>query len=438
MHACTQKDTLQPLQCLTDHSHILVQDLEILVLWKNREKVPPLLLVIITDCIPKTVRKAQPLVKNTNVLALPGQFLKYVGRTSTDRDEIPSMEKLQEKIVWVAKIHKQQILAKKILSRKVILLMQGLSTIRTNEAIRRKNRELLSVLHAQQEQERLSRSSTQDDSFSKETTTHRDKQSEPVPVEQVEMETVTVITRGTSPTPVTAPTSASRISTTPWSSDDAKLTSLSNKQKGIIREKKHQTIHVIVQKVYPEIILQKACKKQLPPQIPKSEAASKSNSLHSFQAANKDFRKSVLNMNSDKSKNQIGRRSNSASSADSDAGDPDATDVSENLTSYKSYHTSSSSKLPHKVSSSDKSLYHRCRRSPSSDASTSCHTSSSEEDPKAKHENIKRKSGNSSRTSVVVSSVNELLSLDKSPKPPHSPRQKTEKASNQKLKLNHS
>ncbi|KAJ8922130.1 hypothetical protein NQ315_004064 [Exocentrus adspersus] len=460
---------------------------------------------------------------------------KYVGRTSTGRDEIPrytgrsSISKEDSISLKYGKASSREDLSsgsqKYINSRflpknaveKSYTAHARPSTIRTNEASR-KNRELLSVLHAQQEQERLSRSSSrcsslaQDDSFSKETTTQSDKKSEPVPVEQIEMETVTVITRGTSPTPVTAQTSsylrsrrieiakvvekqitrpkirthsmadkemqsdrlddstktsrfagASRISA--WSSDDAKLTSSSNKQKGVSKsesssshqaeEKPKNTCHSpkslsrnnssksinqcsksdkskevkkspspAKSKIVPPKQIS-SDKKQLPPQIPKSEAASKPNSLHSFQTANKDFRKSVLNMNADKSKNKIGRRSNSASSADSDAGDPDATDVSENLTSCKSYHTSSSSKLPQKVSSSDKSLYHRCRRSPSSDASTSCHTSSSEEDPKTKHENIKRKSGNSSRTSVVVSSADEL-SLDKSPKPPHSPRQKTE------------
>ncbi|KAJ8954892.1 hypothetical protein NQ318_016831, partial [Aromia moschata] len=388
------------------------------------------------------------------------------------------------------------------------------STARTNETSR-KNRELLSVLHAQQEQERLSRSSSRcssiapEDSLSKEQ--HR-VEGNPEPLsKEVEMETITVVTRGTSPTPTTQNTSflrsrrievakvvekritrpkrkthtmvdkemqsdrlddstktsrfagASRISATPWSSIlDMKFSSPSSKQKALNRSDsssqedkrkdtcgspksisrtsstksvsqsssksdKSKEVKKSPSPAKSKIVPPKQIssdKKLLPPQIPKSENSSKSNSLHSLLPTNKDFRKSVLNMNPDgKSNKKIGRRSNSASSAESDVADPDVTDVSENLATCKSYHNSSSSKLPQKVSS-DKSA--RNRRSPSSDASTSSHaTSSSEDDQKTKNENIKLQSAGSSRTSVVMSSADEL-SIDKSPKPPQSPRQKTE------------
>lgn len=456
---------------------------------------------------------------------------KYTGRTSIGRDEIPrysgrsSVSKDDSLSSRYSRNSSREDLAsgsqKYINSRflpknaveKSYTAQTRPSSIRTNETSR-KNRELLSVLHAQQEQERLSRSSsrcssiTPDDSASKELYIVSKQE---VPVQEVEMETITVITRGTSPTPVTAQSTsylrsrrievaklvekqitrpkvrthtmvdkemqsdrlddttktsrfagASRISTSPWSSIlDMKFSGPNNKPKTVIKsesssqdEEKQNEICDSAKNISrnnsskspsstklekPKEIKKSSLsppksklvppkqisndKKQLPPQIPKCENSSKSNSLHSLQTTNKDFRKSILNMNPEgKSKKKMGRRSNSVSSAESDTADPDATDVSENLTSCKSYHTTLS-KLPQKVSP-EKSLQ-RNSRSPSSDASTSCHTSSSEDDQKTKHEKIKRKSAGSSRTSVAVSSTDEL-SLDKSPKPPQSPRPKVE------------
>ncbi|XP_018575377.1 dentin sialophosphoprotein-like, partial [Anoplophora glabripennis] len=454
---------------------------------------------------------------------------KYTGRTSIGRDEIPrytgrsstskddslsarygrnsSREDLSS---GSQKYINSRFLPKNAVEKSYTAHTRP-SNIRTNETSR-KNRELLSVLHAQQEQERLSRSSSRCSSVTPDETVsslHTESKSQSPP-KQVEMETITVITRATSPSPVTTQNNsylrsrrieiakyvekqitrpktrthtmvdkemqsdrlddttrtsrfagASRISTSPWSSIlDMKFSSPNSKQKTLNKsensgqeEEKQKEIcdspknvsrnnsskslspsstkseKKDIKKSSPsppksKIVPPKQIpndKKQLPPQIPKCENTNKSNSLHSLQTTNKDFRKSVLNMNPDgKSKKKLGRRSNSASSAESDAADPDATDVSENLTSCKSYHTSSS-KLPQKVSS-DKSLQ-RNSRSPSSDASTSCHTSSSDDDLKTKHEKIKRKSAASSRTSIVVSSADEFSS-DKSPKPPQSPRPK--------------
>lgn len=458
---------------------------------------------------------------------------KYTGRTSIGRDEIPrysgrsstskedslssrySRNSSREDLASGSQKYINSRFLPKNTVEKSYTAHTRPSNIRTNETSR-KNRELLSVLHAQQEQERLSRSSsrcssiTPDDSASKEL--HSESKLE-VPAQPVEMETVMVITRGTSPTPVAAQSTsylrsrrieiaklvekqitrpkvrthtmvdkemqsdrlddttktsrfagASRISTSPWSSildmkfsgpntkpkilnksesssldeekqkeicDNPKSISRNNSSKSLSpssgkseksKEAKKSSISSAKSKIVPPKQISND-KKQLPPQIPKCENSSKPNSLHSLQTTNKDFRKSILNMNPDgKSKKKIGRRSNSVSSAESDAADPDATDVSENLTSCKSYHTTSS-KLPQKVSS-EKSLP-RNSRSPSSDASTSCHTSSSEDDLKTKHERIKRQSAESSRTSVAVSSADEL-SLDKSPKPPQSPRPKAD------------
>uniref|UniRef100_A0AAR5QKK1 FH2 domain-containing protein n=1 Tax=Dendroctonus ponderosae TaxID=77166 RepID=A0AAR5QKK1_DENPD len=158
-------------------------------------------------------------------------------------------------------------------------------------------------------------------------------------------------------------------------------------------------------------------KKQLRPPIPKPETSNKPNSLHSLNTPNKDFRKSVLNMNPDGSRKKIGRRSNSASSAESDNADPDATDISENLTSCKSYHNnSSSSRLPQKTSENRQ----RSRASPGSDVSVGSTTgpSSSEEDSKSRKERVL--STNSSRTSAIFSSVDDVLSEPVTKVPPNS------------------
>ncbi|XP_030745970.1 uncharacterized protein LOC115874811 isoform X2 [Sitophilus oryzae] len=363
------------------------------------------------------------------------------------------------------------------------------STVRTHE-VSRKNKELLSVLHAQQEQEKMSsRPASRCSSVAPEEVQKIKKKSpekEKV-IKKVEMITLKVCTRGTSPTlgsatqpsflrsrrielaktiekTVTRPKTvsenmvdkgiqsdrlddstkssrfagSSRINSTPWSSFlDMKFSSPSTKKtektkadstdspKSLSRTSSTKSISSdkdskksSKSKLTPPKQLND--KKQLPPPIPKSETSTKG-TLHSLNTPNKDFRKSVLNMNPDGSKKRLGRRSNSASSADSDNADPDATDVSENLTSCKSYHkSSSSSKLPQKCST-DKQ---RGRRSPSSDVSVSSTTgpSSSEDDIKRG----KTKSAGSSRTSVT-----EDFSTDKSSKEQSKSKQKMDGTRNE-------
>ncbi|XP_066260324.1 FH1/FH2 domain-containing protein 3 [Euwallacea similis] len=326
------------------------------------------------------------------------------------------------------------------------------STIRSHE-VTRKNKEILNALHVQQELP--SRPSSRCSSVAPEEPSTKKP---PVQKEKiiVEMETVKVCTRGTSPTlgTPTPPTflrsrriefaktiektisraktvpenmvdkeiqsdrmddstkssrfaGASRISATPWTNFlDMKFTSPTNKKdkkgkqdnaespKSLSRTSSTKSIA----SVKSDKDLTKKCvnkskltppkqigdkKQQLPP-IPKPEA--KTNSLHSLNTPNKDFRKSVLNMNPDGSRKKLGRRSNSASSAESDNADPDATDVSENLASCRSYHSSNSSKLPQ-------------RASPSSDASTTG-PSSSEDDSRSTKANSSRTSANITEDSL--------------------------------------
>lgn len=159
-------------------------------------------------------------------------------------------------------------------------------------------------------------------------------------------------------------------------------------------------------------------KKQLPPQIPKSESSSKSNS----SALNKDFRKSVLNMNHDNKSKKITKRSNSLSSADSGSEAADTTDISENLTSCLSYHksNSSSSKLPQRVSAENNRR--SCTRSPSveTNSSSSSPASGSEDDQSRKNKQNKRSTAFSQKISTDESSS------EKCPKPPLSPRVKND------------
>lgn len=374
------------------------------------------------------------------------------------------------------------------------------SSVRTHE-VSRKNKELLSALHAQQEQEKLSsRPASRCSSVAPEEVTKKSKKASPekerTPKKEVQFETVKVCTRGTSPTlgSSTQPSflrsrrielaktiektitraktvkenmvdkeiqsdrlddstrssrfaGATRISATPWTNFlDLKFSSPNSKKekrvtqestespKSISRASSTKSIASVKSDKEKEIkkgansnIKSKLTppkqitdKKQLPPPIPKSESSSKPNSLHSLNTPNKDFRKSVLNMNPDGSKKKIGRRSNSASSAESDNADPDTTDISENLTSCKSYHnSSSSSRLPQKGSGERP----RCRRSPSSDVSIGSTTgpSSSEDDSRSKKEKVI--SASSSIKSAVLTSVDDT-SIDKNSR--HSPKLKTE------------
>ncbi|XP_074035087.1 uncharacterized protein [Leptinotarsa decemlineata] len=145
-------------------------------------------------------------------------------------------------------------------------------------------------------------------------------------------------------------------------------------------------------------------RKLLPPQIPKSESSSKS--LHSKLTfpTNKDFRKSILNMNPDESAKtkQQSKCTDSAGSPDHEIADPDITDISENLTSCSSYHNSCGSRLPQKI------LNEKLRRSSSRETNIT-NTSGSDEDMIKRKGKRKVYSGTSPKTSSV-SSADEMSS----------------------------
>lgn len=174
-------------------------------------------------------------------------------------------------------------------------------------------------------------------------------------------------------------------------------------------------------------------KKQLPPQVPKSDSPSRS--MNPITATNKDFRKSVLNMSSDgKLRKKSTKRSNSVSSADSDGATSEATEISENLSScVASYPKSSSiSKLPQKIAQDDSARSRRsCTRSPTVGSETSsATTSSSEDDNKSKLPSI-ASPGSSAESKLKklnlvltrgTASISSPDDPEKSPKPPLSPR----------------
>lgn len=431
------------------------------------------------------------------------------------------------------------------------------STVRTHETSR-KNRELLNVIAAQHEQERTSRpvsrcsSVTPEDAASASKSDQSTTESISIPVEEVEeMESVSVVTRSTSPIQSNQPSisrirrvevaklvekvitrpkkrkpmvdkemqsdrlddtskysrygpNSTRAAPTPWSSFlDLKFSSPGDKQKSSKSEcdetesvqnetpddssdiKRKQSSDskskdgsaspknisrtnsiknltrtfskldmknrdsksktppsppaLDKEKSKSKLSLSKApqgSEKKLPPQIPKNNDSTKSGSLHSLNTLNKDFRKSVLNMSEGKLKKQHSKRSNSVSSAESgsEAQLSEATDVSENLTTCSSFHKSSTfnSKLPQRIQTDNNTTRRSATRSPSSDTSScgSLAASSSEDDTRIKtkqpESNSKRhQSAASSRTSVILSSADDLPT-DKSPKPPLSPRVKTE------------
>ncbi|KAI4471699.1 hypothetical protein MML48_1g15798 [Holotrichia oblita] len=190
----------------------------------------------------------------------------------------------------------------------------------------------------------------------------------------------------------------------------------------------------------PRSTNQSDSKKQLPPQVPKSDSPNRS--LHPLTTTNKDFRKSVLNMSTDgKLRKKSSKRSNSVSSADSDGTTSEATEVSENLSScIASYPKSSSvSKLPQKIAQDDQQRSRRsCTRSPTvGSESSSATTSSSEDDNKSKAPNtissvtsatsaehkLKKLNLALARGSASISSPDDP---EKPSKPPLSPRIKPE------------
>ncbi|CAH1187826.1 unnamed protein product [Phyllotreta striolata] len=398
---------------------------------------------------------------------------RYGGRSSISKDDTPKFKSTsrasskEDLSGGSQKYINSRFLPKNTVEKSYTASYSRPSTIARSNETCRKNRELLNVLHAQQEQERLSRSSSRcsSDDISPKSNAIVDI----TPSKEVEMVTITVVNRGTSPTQMTQPTNflrsrrleiaktvekqitrpkirvhstadkeiqsdrmddstkssrfvgASRISSTPWSSFlDMKFSSPSKKSsksdessdspKSLSRASSTKSVHHSCTKTdkpkEPKKSKLAAPKKQLPPQIPKTDKQ-----LHSINSANKDFRKSVLNMNPEGKSGKLGRRSHSASSADSDANDPDVTDVSENLATCKSYHSKSQGE-------------NSSRRSPSSEPSVTT-TSGSEDDSKTKKGKKKLRSIGSSRTSINLSSADELPN-DKCPKPPQSPRLKTE------------
>lgn len=420
------------------------------------------------------------------------------------------------------------------------------STVRTHETSR-KNRELLNVIAAQHEQERTSRPVSRCSSVTPEDAANATKSdqstTESIPSEEVEtMESVSVVTRSTSPIQSNQPSlsrirrvevaklvekvitrpkkkkpmvdkemqsdrlddtskysrygpNSTRAMPTPWSSFlDLKFSSPGNKQKSsksecdetesVQSEKPDESSDTKMRKQSSEsrskegspknisrtnsiknltrslskldmknrdsksktppspsaldkdkskskLSLSKTppgSEKKLPPQIPKTNDNGKSGTLNSLNTLNKDFRKSVLNMSGEgKLKKQHSKRSNSLSSAESgsEAQLSEATDVSENLTTCSSFHKNSTfnSKLPQRIQT-ENNTRRSATRSPSSDSSSSSSiaASSSEDDTRTKakppeNKSKKLQSGASSRTSVILSSADDL-STDKSPKPP--------------------
>ncbi|XP_017786528.1 PREDICTED: serine-rich adhesin for platelets-like, partial [Nicrophorus vespilloides] len=341
------------------------------------------------------------------------------------------------------------------------------STTRTRE-VSLKNRELLNVLSAQQD-DRTSRPVSRASSIAPEDFPKIEPKKK-TPDEVQDYETVTVISRSTSPNPPSAQTSylrsrrvemarlmekqikrpvkrketsdkevqsdrlddstkssrfagASRITPTPWASyldlkyspgdakpkesessqsegSDKKSISRNSSAKSLSRsssksdlrtkelKSRSNSSHSLKSKASPP--------KKLPPQIPKPE---------SKIPTNKDFRKSVLNMNPEGKLKKLTKRSNSCSSAESESsicgGNSEATEVSENLSSCISYH-------PQKLQRSIE-VEQRDRRSPSCTSESSSSSSSSVEDEVAVKKPV-------SRTSTG----------DDSLKPPLSPRVKSE------------
>ncbi|KAL3284449.1 hypothetical protein HHI36_018608 [Cryptolaemus montrouzieri] len=417
---------------------------------------------------------------------------KYNGRLSLNQDDTTNCNKYtgkidkyddskykglrrtisREDVGGSSKYITSRFLPKNSIERSYTGYSRGSSSLAKANETSRKNRELLNVLHVQQDAGGRSRSVSRCSSVNFDDIPQRSpRESTPESshsVDKIEMVTVNVTTRATSPTParnssllkprrleiaktvekqITKPkhcrnsadkesqsdrlddtTKASkfagggRISATPWnsildmkfSSPTKKLTKSSSnssessgneqhlKKKeinpGITKSHSNKTVgHSCVpeEKMLHKSNSGKSERKLLPPQIPTRDSSSKSLSMHFLSSQqNKDFRKSILNM-SDLAKKKVGRRSNSVSSADSESEnqkDSEATDVSENLASCRSFHNSSSlnSKLPQKVNS-EKSINNRSRRSPSSDLSlslSSANLSCNEEEGRTKQEKV--------------------------------------------------
>ncbi|XP_031347165.1 micronuclear linker histone polyprotein-like [Photinus pyralis] len=170
--------------------------------------------------------------------------------------------------------------------------------------------------------------------------------------------------------------------------------------------------------------------KSFTPTDSKSKLSKSSPKTSRRSTLNKDFRKSVLNMSPE---SKMRHHNGSVSPADSEAEFPtsEATDVSENLSSCMSYHkqSSSASRLPKKSSETSETRSVRSNtRSPSVPLEGHCESttaSGSEDDVKTKSTYTKSESkiSKSHRTSLLSERG------DGSPKPPMSPRPKTEKES---------
>ncbi|XP_045465037.1 FH1/FH2 domain-containing protein 3 isoform X2 [Harmonia axyridis] len=419
---------------------------------------------------------------------------RYGGRSSLNQDDLPSAKKYsgiskpdkyedstskyknigrttsREDLTGSSKYITSRFLPKNTIERSYSGYSRGSSSLAKANEASRKNRELLNVIQAQQERGRTSRSVSRCSSINFDDISQRSSRGStsetPSSQKEVEMETINVVTRATSPT-LSKPTSllkprrieiaktiekqvlrpkhkpemedkaiqsdrlddttknskfagASRITATSWnsmldmkfSSPNKKITKSSSnssessgneqsspKKKesspnspGLPKSSSNKSVgHSCVPEEKSKSAGGKNERKLLPPQIPTRDSSAKSITNHlSSSNQNKDFRKSILNM-SDLAKRKVGRRSNSVSSADSESEnvkDSEATDISENLTSCRSFHNSTSlgSKLPQKLGS-EKNLNNRSRRSPSSDLSlslSSANASGNEEETKAK------------------------------------------------------
>lgn len=429
-----------------------------------------------------------------------GTTPKYTGRSSISKDEIkyparPSIAKSKEdlslpKFKPVAKAVSREdldtspkkyitsrFLPKNAVEKSNTAYTRPTSTrlLSSQRETSRKNREILNLLSTHTDKtsrpsSRCSTTTSEDSSRNKLSSTRSTTTSS-----SQDMVTVTVISRSTSPTPppqsklgktnkhdtgiggkqITRPrkkdtvdkviqcdlkqTKFPKAAATPWSSyldlkfsspGDSKASSHDNSKKSYSTTKSDE-------KSSPK------SGEKLPPQSPAYSKISAPQSGMIFP--NKDFRKSVLNMNPDGKGKLKTQRSSSVSSAESESSafgiselpTSEAMDLSENLSSSKSLQKTSSSslsKLPKPTTTSQTNVdqSHRsrrsCTRSPSEGRSSTA-ASSSEDDSnnrKSKLESkINKLNKTLSRTSIATSSVDDLTT-DKKTKPPMSPRPKNE------------
>ncbi|KAK4877347.1 hypothetical protein RN001_009853 [Aquatica leii] len=295
----------------------------------------------------------------------------------------------------------------------------------------RKNREILNLLSAQTETNKTSRSTSRSSNISEPTSSATEKTST----------TSTTTSTGVSKSDKvksdnisdSTKSKVSNVSATPWSSYlDLKFSSPKS-SKNSANSSQSQSKQSISNT--------KTSTSNLTKTSSQSESKLKSNKSASHNSGrsilNKDFRKSVLNMNPEIKKCH---HNGSVSPVESEAEFPlsEATDVSENLSSCVSYHkqsSSSASKLPKRsnAENSDRRSVRSNTRSPSIPSegqNSTTATSGSEDDLKTKSTTSK---SDLKQTKSFLSSRSSLLNehgdgSEKSPKPPMSPRAKAEKS----------